>query len=346
MGKRKRKPASQGTTISTLSSSQSSAPPQTTTMEMNFSPSQLYSPSEMLAASNNILYGQPAIPHLSFNTPVIPSAPNTTPIQPRLPPPFLHQSPQSPQSIPQGLERYFNDINNKLSKLDLLDNIVQRLSGLENQYAGFQTQMVQLRADINKVTARVDGGERQRQIFENTVINLENQKRDLQQQNYELNEEFLKMQTRTMKDNLIIAGIPEYVDENTETVIKTFINDVLKVPGDIPLHVAHRLRKRRDRRLRSIVAKFEHRKDRDRVLEVVKTGVLNETDFSVNEQYPVAVNERRQALLPKLREEKRKNNRAFIRYDKLYVNGIPWNPPPIVPDVFQQRNGPNPGPVI
>ena len=43
---------------------------------------------------------------------------------------------------------------------------------------------------------------------------------------------------------------------------------------------------------------------------------------------------------------KRKNNRAFIRYDKLYVNGIPWNPPPNVPDVFQQRNGPNPGPVI
>ena len=205
--------------------------------------------------------------------------------------------------------------------------------------------MVQLRTDINKVTARVDGGERQRQVFENTVINLENQNRDLQQ-NYELNEEFLKMQTRTMKDNLIIAGIPEFVDENTETVIKTFINDVLKVPGDIPLHVAHRLRKRRDRRPRSIVAKFEHRKDRDRALEVVKTGVLNETDFSVNEQYPMAINERRQALLPKLREEKRKNNRAFIRYDKLYVNGIPWNPPPIVPDVFQQRNGPNPGPVI
>jgi hypothetical protein len=48
-----------------------------------------------------------------------------------------------------------------------------------------------------------------------------------------------------------------------------------------------------------------------------KTGVLNETDLSVNEQYPMAINERRQALLPKLREEKRKNNRAFIRYDKL-----------------------------
>ena len=58
------------------------------------------------------------------------------------------------------------------------------------------------------------------------------------------------------------------------------------------------------------------------------------------------INERRQALLPKLREEKRKNNRAFISNDKLYVNGIPWNPPPNVPDDFQQRNGPNPGPVI
>jgi hypothetical protein len=48
-----------------------------------------------------------------------------------------------------------------------------------------------LRTDINKVTARVDGGERQRQVFANTVINLENQNRDLQQQNYELSEEFL-----------------------------------------------------------------------------------------------------------------------------------------------------------
>jgi len=122
----------------------------------------------------------------------------------------------------------------------------------------------------------------------------------------------------------------------------------LKVPVNIPLLVAHRFRKRRDQRPRSIVAKFEHRiKDRDRVLEVVKTGVLNETDFSVNEQYPMAsINERRQALLQKLREEKRKNNHAFIRYDKLYVNGMPWNPPPNVPDDFQQRNGPNPGPVI
>lgn len=47
----------------------------------------------------------------------------------------------------------------------------------------------------------------------------------------------------------------------------------------------------RDRRPRSIVAKFEHRKDRYRVLEVVKTGVLNETDFSVNEQYLMTINE-------------------------------------------------------
>lgn len=39
------------------------------------------------------------------------------------------------------------------------------------------------------------------------------------------------------------------------------------------------------------------------------------------------INERRQSLLPKIREE-RKDNRAVLKYEKLYINGVPWNPPP------------------
>jgi hypothetical protein len=44
---------------------------------------------------------------------------------------------------------------------------------------------------------------------------------------------------------------------------------------------------------RTIVAKFEKRKDRERVLGVAKTGVLRRTDFGVNEQYPKIITEDR-----------------------------------------------------
>ena len=73
------------------------------------------------------------------------------------------------------------------------------------------------------------------------------------------------MQTRSMKYNLLFAGIPDISDEeNTQEVLKYFIKNVLKYEEDV--QVAHRSRKRRDGRPRSIVAKFEHRKDRTCVL--------------------------------------------------------------------------------
>ena len=101
----------------------------------------------------------------------------------------------------------------------------------------------------------------------------------------------------------------------------------MKIDENIELHVARRLRKRGDGRPRIIVAKFEKRKDRERVLGVVKTGVLRRTDFGVNEQNPEIINRRRQALVPKMHGERRKDNRAFINYDKLYINSVEYRLP-------------------
>jgi hypothetical protein len=63
-------------------------------------------------------------------------------------------------------------------------------------------------------------------------------------------------------------------------------------------------------------------------LGIVKTGVLRGTDFGVNEQYPEIINRRRQALVPKMHEERRKDNRR-----KLFT---PTNIFPLIPiaDIF------------
>ena len=54
---------------------------------------------------------------------------------------------------------------------------------------------------------------------------------------------------------------------NTQELLKDFIKEILKIEEDMPLQVAYRLRKRRNGCSRSIIAKFEHMKDRDRELD-------------------------------------------------------------------------------
>ena len=71
-----------------------------------------------------------------------------------------------------------------------------------------------------------------------------------------------------MRDNLIIKGIPDSYDqeENTEEKVKHFIKTELNIDEEINFHVVHRLKPKEDKSPRGIVAKFEKRKDRIKVL--------------------------------------------------------------------------------
>lgn len=68
---------------------------------------------------------------------------------------------------------------------------------------------------------KIGGGENRGQLMETKMYDLERQNDDLHRRNCDMSEEFLKLQTRTMKDNLLFTGIPETVDETTEVAVKT-----------------------------------------------------------------------------------------------------------------------------
>ena len=97
-----------------------------------------------------------------------------------------------------------------------------------------QTHNIQVHDTVNRTTA-----------IENNIgaIKMENDR--LLQENYELRERIIEMQTRSMRDNLIFKGIPDVVNykepENTEAKLKTFISTELGIEEDIPFHVVHRL---------------------------------------------------------------------------------------------------------
>ena len=91
----------------------------------------------------------------------------------------------------------------------------------------------------------------------------------LLRENERLCEDLLKLQTHSMKYNLIFEGLNEMEGENTETVIKEFTKTELKIEDEISFQNVHRLRKTKDRRPRAVLARFTRYSDHDLVIKAV-----------------------------------------------------------------------------
>ncbi|XP_038559865.1 uncharacterized protein LOC119891937 isoform X1 [Micropterus salmoides] len=135
----------------------------------------------------------------------------------------------------------------------------------------------------------------------------------------------IDLQARSMRDNLVISGIPEQADEAPEETVKSFIQNQLKLPAgtvkNISFHRVHRLggRRQENQRPRPIVATFEHFKQKELVKG--RGRELRGTNISVNDQLPREILDRRRVLFPIRKKLIGEGSRAVIAVDKLYVDG-------------------------
>ncbi|KAL0161314.1 hypothetical protein M9458_045039, partial [Cirrhinus mrigala] len=110
-----------------------------------------------------------------------------------------------------------------------------------------------------------------------------------------------------------------------EATVKSFIKTYLKLPEDTVENICfervHRLgaKKPGAPRPRPIVAKFGYFKQKEQVKS--RGRELKGTDFSVNDQFPKEILERRKVLFPIRRSLIQKGSRAVIAVDRLYVDG-------------------------
>ena len=70
---------------------------------------------------------------------------------------------------------------------------------------------------------------------------------------------------------------------------------------------------------------------------------LKGSDYWVQEQFPPEVEQRRKALYPIMREERKKKNKVALVKDKLFINGVEYKPPEM--NVLSRSNM-SPGPSV
>jgi len=138
------------------------------------------------------------------------------------------------------------------------------------------------------------------------------------------------LKAQSMRNNLLFTGIDEDSSSGnepptvTERKLREHLIQKLKVAREtaeaIRFERVHRTPSQPVRgKVRTIVAKFTFFKDRETVRR--QWPELQGTNFSVFEQFPPEVVEKRRRLQPKLKEAKREGKRAWIAYDTLYVDG-------------------------
>ena len=218
------------------------------------------------------------------------------------------------------------EINNKLDvaleKIKEIEELKERISKLEKENESLKestnyncNQFVDLKCEVQAnfpATAK-------------RMSKLEEGVKFLCKKLSEEQERSIKLESHSRRNNLNFFKIEEQQNETiekTENILRNFIIKELKVDEEemqnISIERDHRIGKP-STTPRPIIAKFSFFKDKEYIRS--KARNLKGTKYSLAEDFPKEIVERRKELLPNLREAKASGQKATVKYDKLIIEG-------------------------
>ena len=153
-----------------------------------------------------------------------------------------------------------------------------------------------------------------------------------------LKETVLDLKCRSMKNNLIFNGLHRVQNEDTEKLLHGFLYDELGVEYKIEFGNVHRIKTRGDNRRAPIVARFIYHRDLRYVLEIANR--LRGKPYSIREQFPPEIEEKRRKLYPVMKQAKYDRRQCVLVRDKLYIDNELYNPESLT-DTSQHTNPTN-----
>ena len=238
-----------------------------------------------------------------------------------------NSKPHTPPHSSGSTQKQKSDMNQQAAKFDLesmTDHIKTiALKIVQDEFQSLSSSL-SIAVDQNeKLLNRIDVLEKRLQLTEG-LLHQSRVKIDMQ------NEKIIDLQTRSMRDNLVVRGIDETENESWETTeakVVKFMKSELKIPdAEIPkIDRAHRIGPKIKDRPRNVVVKFASSKGKSRVFKYVK-NLGGKKQFGVQEQLPPEVQQRRNRLWPLFKDAKNesktdKTMKVMWSADKLIING-------------------------
>ena len=150
----------------------------------------------------------------------------------------------------------------------------------------------------------------------------------------DLNETVIDLKCRSMKNNLIFTGLHEVQNENTELLLRQFLEAEIGIDYKIEFGNVHRFG-RGPRARRPIVARFLYFADLQYVLDIAYR--LKGKPFGIQQQFPPEIEARRKKLYTIQKEAKRNGRRVALVRDRLYIDNEPYVLPEELEDTVPEQ---------
>lgn len=225
-------------------------------------------------------------------------------------------------------------MENKLGQLDTIKTSINGLSGrihdLDLKVTSVETKMVEIEESRTMDAKEVDDIRRKQVEIDKILSKLEK----LESERKKSDDNVTLAEYREMKNNLMFFKIPEEPggDEDQDKICDTILDMVQKqmlvenAKTNIKIEKAERLGRFVPGKTRAISVKFESFEDREKIRKSCPN--LKGKPFGVSQQYPKDVAKTRTALFPKMKEAKQNGKNAYLKYDKLYIDGVEYQPRP------------------
>ena len=255
--------------------------------------------------------------------------------------PAIPETEQSDACPPWAMQMMKQMTSLQLTTTTALDDLKSTVSELKGSITAVSSRVSNIEATVNKLSClptRVDElektasfisdsydavkGELEHQYKE--IRRLQDLNKTMSDQISDLGESKIKDQERSMKQNLMFFGLPESDNENTEQVLHDFMKTKLpSIKDNLPLRFerAHRFGSKKSQP-RPIVCRFSFFKDRELVRNSSKD--LRHSNFSIKEQLPREVVNRRKILHKKFQEARQQNRHATLHRDILVIEGTEY----------------------
>ena len=286
----------------------------------------------------------------SYSMPSTPVQQNTIPAyqSPQAMP--MQTAPQQPSNVNNFQQFVIDKLEAMDRRLTKLDNIEHQLSTLSQKLSNMDGRVSSLESKISAHNNQLSDIEVSRAYESQTCDEIRSEQKTinkqlkdvlasknsmstnqatLQSENARLSEAVIDLQSRSMRDNLLFYNFPECpsteerYSEDCQSKVLDFCENTLEIENarlGIKIDRAHRIgRFDPAKKPRPIVVKFNYYPDKLSVKQKAKDK-LDNSSFSVGDQFPKAIQDRRRKLIPVMIKAKREGKRAVLAYDKLYIN--------------------------
>ena len=242
------------------------------------------------------------------------------------------------------VQKPLQDILKKLEKLDAIEEAVNKLGKafekLEGRIHTLEDAYATTKRDVEDLKESLNANETDKKMTTERIQKLEDNTKSslaaLQKENDELRanlklieDKNLYLEAYSRRENINFENIPEEDAEDTEMVMRTFLETELGFDDAaiVEIQRVHRLGKKRGESPRPILARFLRYKDCGKLLSLGHR--LRETNYKMYQDLPFEIVERRRAQMKTFKKARRNNIPAAFskaQPDKLYIRGILWPP--------------------